>query len=84
MVTIGPLVAEIFEFENVYGRTHGRWIDWYTISSPWSQLKSEYKQKNIHISLYKQVENGATDTMHKVHKGARTLLVKNCPEKWLK
>ena len=23
-VTIGPLVAEIFEFENVYGRTDGR------------------------------------------------------------
>ena len=24
LVTIGPLVAEIFEFENVYGRTHAR------------------------------------------------------------
>ena len=28
LITIGPLVAEIFEFENVYGRTdaqtHGR------------------------------------------------------------
>ena len=35
---IGPLVAEIFEFENVYrrthGRTHGRRIDRYTVSSP--------------------------------------------------
>ena len=24
LVTIGPLVAEIFEFENVYARTHAR------------------------------------------------------------
>ena len=39
---IDPLVAEIFEFENVYpqthgrtnGRTNGRRIDRYTISSP--------------------------------------------------
>ena len=42
--TIGPVVAEIFEFENVYARTHGRTdaltngrrIDRYTISSPLS------------------------------------------------
>ena len=39
-VTIGPLVAEIFKFENVYRHTnrhtHRRQLDWYTISSPLS------------------------------------------------
>ena len=49
MVTIGPLVAEIFEFENVYRRTHGRRIHRYTISSPLSpRLRGAKKiKKNI-------------------------------------
>ena len=33
LVTIGPLVAQIFKFGNVYRQTH-RQLDWYTISSP--------------------------------------------------
>ena len=36
---------------------------------PTSELeKSKYNSLNVHISKYMQVENGATDTTHKVHK----------------
>ena len=34
LVMIGPLVAEIFEFENVYGRTNGRTNDARTPDRP--------------------------------------------------
>ena len=34
MVMFGLVVLEILKFENVDGRTHGRRLDYYTISSP--------------------------------------------------
>ena len=73
LITIGQLVSEIFMFESVDARTHGRRLESHTISSPWAFVSGELKMSQ-HTWYGYLSQKSVINTHSGASSGARCLI----------